>query len=99
MVGAIQIEIRGGNGEQRTGAGGDAQGRVHSDVGREAREVAGGWAALRRLGDVSPEGIAGGSESSVRVADQRLVRADVTALERRRQDVGSGGQQIRLRRR
>ena len=55
--------------------------------------------AFRRLGDVPPQGLARGSEPAVRVADQRVVRAADPALRRRRQDVGAGGQQVRLRRR
>ena len=55
--------------------------------------------ALRRLGDVSPQGLAGRSEPALRVAVQRLVRAADPALRRRRQDVGAGRQQVRLRRR
>ena len=55
--------------------------------------------ALRRLGDLSPQGIAGRSEPALRVAVQRLVRADHPALRRRRQDLGAGGQQVRVRRR
>ena len=36
-------------------------------------------------------------EPHLRVADERLVRADDPALERRRQDLGAGGQQVRVR--
>jgi len=47
--------------------------------------------ALRGLGDVSREGIAGGSGSPVCVANQRMVRADHTALRRWRKDVAPAG--------
>ena len=56
-------------------------------------------AALRRLGDLPPQGIAGRSEPPLRLAVERLVRPDDPALERRRQDLGAGRQQVRLRRR
>ena len=68
-----------------------------SDGKREQWDVS--RPALRRLGDVPREGLAGRSESAVRVAVQRLVRAVDPALQRRRQDLGAGGQQVRLRRR
>ena len=55
--------------------------------------------ALRGLGDLPPEGLARRSEPAVCVAVERLVRADDPALQRRRQDVGAGRQQVRLRRR
>ena len=38
-------------------------------------------------------------EPDLRLAVERLVRPDDAALERRRQDLGSGGQRVRLRRR
>ena len=44
-------------------------------------------------------GIACGSGSTVRVAVERLVRAGDSAIERRREDVGAGGQQVHVRRR
>ena len=55
--------------------------------------------ALRGLGDLPPQGIAGRSQSHLRVAVERLVRSGHAALERRRQDLGAGRQQVRLRRR
>ena len=55
--------------------------------------------ALRRLGDLPPEGLARRSEPALRLAVERLVRADDPALQRRRQDLGAGRQQVRLRRR
>ena len=45
-------------------------------------------ASLRGLGDVSPERLARRPQSHLRLADQRLVRADHPALRRRRQDLG-----------
>ena len=46
--------------------------------------------ALRRLGDLSPQGLAGRSEPHLRVAVQRLVRPEHPALRRRRrQTLGS----------
>ena len=53
---------------------------------------------FRGLGDLPRQGLARGPGPAVRVAVQRLVRADDPALRRRRQDVGAGGQQVRLRR-
>src|ERR1022692_1792116 len=49
------------------------------------------------LGNLPYEGLAGRPEPALRVADQRLVRPGDAALRRRRQDVGAGGQQVRLR--
>ena len=60
---------------------GTKQGRVCADVGWEAREVGGEWAALCGVGDLSREGIAGGSEPVVCVAVERMVWADDSALE------------------
>src|SRR5688572_31255913 len=54
---------------------------------------------FRRLGDVSPEGIACRSESTLRVAIHGLVRAADAAVQRWRQDMGVCGEQIRVRRR
>ena len=68
-----------------------------SDGKRENWDVSG--PALRRLGDLSPQGIAGRPEPHLRVAVERLVRAAHPAFERRRQDLGAGRQQVRLRRR
>ena len=77
--------------ERSTGSGGHAQGRVRSDVGRQAREVGCQRPAFCGLGNLSREGIAGGSEPAVCVAIQRLVRAADSALQRWRQDLGAGG--------
>ena len=93
------IYEQGANDEQSAGIGGHAQGRVHPDVGREARKVGRQRSAFRGLGDLSSQRIAGRSESAVCVAVQRLVRAADPALRRRRQNVGAGRQQVRLRRR
>src|ERR1035437_8633415 len=50
---------RGGSHEQGTGAGGNAQGRVHPDFRRQARQLAGQRTAFRGLGDLPPERLAG----------------------------------------
>ena len=68
-----------------------------SDGKREKWDVSGPHFA--GLGDVPHQGIARRSESDVCIAVQRLVRAVDPALERRRQDLGAGGQQVRVRRR
>ena len=52
---------------------------------------------LRGLGDLSPQGFARRSEPALCVAVQRLVRPDDPALQRRRQDMGAGGEQVRVR--
>ena len=68
-----------------------------SDGKREQWEVSGphfaGWEIYHVKG--SP----GRPEPALRVAVQRLVRPADPALRRRRQDLGAGGQQVRLRRR
>ena len=48
---------------------GTRKGRVRPDLGWEAREMGGERAAFCRLGDLSRERIAGGSEPDLRVAD------------------------------
>ena len=68
-----------------------------SDGKREKWDVSGPH--FGGLGNLPPEGVAGRPEPAVRVAIQRLVRAVDPALQRRRQDLGAGGQQVRLRRR
>ena len=55
--------------------------------------------AFRRLGDLPPQGIARRPESHLCLAVQRLVRTAHPAFGRRRQDVGAGREQVRLRRR
>src|SRR5277367_743457 len=67
--------------EQSESFGWDAQGRVHSDVGRETGALERQRPAFRRLGNVSREGVARGSESAVRIAIERLVRTVDPALE------------------
>ena len=68
-----------------------------SDGKRERWDVSGphfaGWEIYHL------EGLAGRPEPAVRVAVQRLVRAGDPALQRRRQDLGAGRQQVRVRRR
>ena len=68
-----------------------------SDGKRENWEVSGphfgGWEIYHLKG--SP----GRSEPDLRLAVERLVRPDDPALQRRRQDLGAGRQQVRLRRR
>ena len=49
--------------EQRTSTGRHAQGRVRADVGRQTREVGRQRSALRRLGDLSRQGLARGSRT------------------------------------
>ena len=62
--------------------------RIHSGGRRQARQLGRQRAVLRRLGDLSHEGIAGRSRPHLCVADQWLVRADHPALQRRRQNLG-----------
>src|SRR5207249_8864692 len=83
--------------EPRTHVDRDTQGRVRRDIGWDAQELGRQWPPLRGLGDLPPEGIAGGPESSLRVTVELLVRAADPALERRWEDVGGGGQQVRVR--
>ena len=73
-----------------------AQGGLSADVGRTAQELERQRSAFRRLGDLSREGIADRSEPCLRLAEQRLVRSDHPALERRRRDMGAGRQQVHL---
>ena len=72
---------------------GTKKGALHPHVRRQTEEVERQRPALRRLGDVSPEGLAGRSQPDLRLADQRLVRAGHSALRRRRQDVDHARQQ------
>src|SRR3954469_5987892 len=65
--------------------------RIHSYCGRQARQMGGQRPLLRRLGDLPHEGFAGGPEPHLRLSDQRMVRADHSALERWRQELGSSG--------
>ena len=74
--------------------GRDTEGRIHPDADgkREKWEVSGphfaGWEMYHL------KGFAGGPESPLRLADQRLVRATDPALRRRRQDVGTGRKRV-----
>src|SRR5579885_546675 len=66
--------------EQSSSSGRYAKGRIHSYVGWKARQVGSQWAAVCGLGTLSPEGIAGGSESDLCIADERLVWAGDSAF-------------------
>src|SRR5439155_14391468 len=66
--------------EQGASSSRNEEGRVHSDIGWKAQAVGRQRPPLWRLGNVSPQGIARRSESAIRVADQRLVRAGDTTL-------------------
>ena len=81
----------GGQNEQCAGACGNAQGRVRSQLRRQAQKLDGERAVFRRLGDLPHERLAGGSQPHLRLADQRLVRAADPALGRRRQNLASAG--------
>src|SRR5713226_2213782 len=91
------VEAQGGRDERGTGTGWYAQGRVCADVGRKARRLGGRWPSLWWLGNLPPQGITGRSESTLCGAVHRLVWPVDPALERRGQDVGAGGEQVRLR--
>ena len=77
--------------ELGTTAGWHAQGRVRSHFRRQAAAVERQRPALCRLGDVSPQGFARRSEPHLCLANQRLVRADHSALRRRRQNLVPAG--------
>src|ERR1700736_6891753 len=79
-----------------TGAGWYTQGCVRPDVGRKTRTVGHRRPPLWGVGDLPRQGITRRRESAVCVADERLVRTADPALQRRRQDVGAGGQQVRV---
>src|SRR5262245_22369152 len=80
-------------------AGWNAEGRIRAGVGWTARSLERQWTIFWRMGALSPEGFARRSESNLRVAGLGLVRAADSAIERRRQDLGSRRQQVRVRRR
>ena len=61
-----------------------------------ARSLGGSRAPLRGLGDLSRQGLARRPEPAVRVAVERVVRADDPAIRRRRRDVGAGRQRVPL---
>src|SRR6266404_4174651 len=73
--------------EQGTSTGWHTQRCIHTYFGRQARKMGREWSPLRGLGDVPPERIAGGPESNLCVADERLVRPDHSALRRRWQNL------------
>ena len=86
--------------ERATGTGWDTEGRassLSSDGKRERWDVSGphfaGWEIYHLKGSPADPNRLYASQST------RLVRAGDSALGRRRQDVGAGGQQVRLRRR
>src|SRR5215831_9180797 len=82
---------RGRGHEPSASASGNQEGCICFDIGWEAREVGRERTTLRGLGDVSPEGIAGRCKSDLCIANQRMVRADHSALGRWRQNVVSAG--------
>src|SRR6185295_7718224 len=73
------------NDEQCTSTRRHPEGGVYSDFRWKTRKVGREWPTLRRLGDISRERIARGSESHLRVANQWLVRTDHSTFRRRRQ--------------
>ena len=73
--------------EQSSSPGRHTQGSLCAHLRWKTRKVGRQRAALRRLGDLSPQGIERGSEPNLRLANQRLVRADHPALRRRRQNL------------
>ena len=87
---------QGGDDERSAGFGWDAKRRLRPDLGRQAQEMGRQRAAFCRLGDLSSQGLARRSRPDLRLAVERLVRPADPALERRRQDLGAGRQQVRL---
>src|SRR4051812_48096775 len=83
---------QGATDERRTRIGRDPERRVYLDGRRQARAVGHQRPLFWRLGDLSPQGISRRSEPAVRLAGHRLVRAADSAVERRRDDVGTGRQ-------
>src|SRR5262249_47344952 len=73
-----------------------AERRVRPDIGRDARRLGGRGPAVRGLGDVPPEGLAGRPRPNVRVTVDRLARPGHATLRRRRQDLGDGRQRVRI---
>ena len=80
--------------EQSAASGGDKERRICLDGGWEATEVGCEWAAFRRLGDLSLEGVTGGSGTDLCVAVERMVGANYSEITGRRKELGSGGKQI-----
>src|SRR5436190_23406025 len=81
--------IKGEPNEQGTGTRWHAKGRFHSDIGRQAGSLGHQRTSFCGLGALSSEGITRRPEPDLCVANQRLVRTGHSAIERRRQDVGS----------
>ena len=66
---------------------GTRKGAFHPYLRRQAREMGSQRPAFRRLGNLSHERLARRSQPDLRLANQRLVRPDHSALRRRRQNV------------
>src|SRR5690606_41942805 len=62
------------------------EGGLHPDGRRQTQGLVRLRSVLRRLGDLSHEGVAGGPGPDLRVANAELVRTGHPALERRWQD-------------
>src|SRR5262249_11801175 len=75
-------KTREGEDEWSTSTGGHTQGRIHSDIGRQAPKLGSERTALRGLGDLPHARTSRESDPDFRVADERLVRADYAALRR-----------------
>src|SRR5204863_3880372 len=87
MLGMVKLDIaklkqayRGETHQQSPSIGRHEKRRVRFDSRRQAPELGNQRPALRGLGDLSHERIAGGSESHLRVANERLVRPGHPAL-------------------
>src|SRR6266436_6092607 len=77
-----QINTRtGAINEQGTIVAWHKKGRVHSDIRWQARKVEGQRTPFCRVGNLSCERFAGGSESTLCFANQRLVWTNHSALE------------------
>src|SRR5689334_4026185 len=75
--------------EQSTSTGWHEEGRLHPDLGWQARAMGGQRPAFRRLGNVPSQRLARGPEPHLRIAKQRMVRPDRPALGRRRQNLAA----------
>src|SRR5438270_10712949 len=91
-----QEEQGGVRDERSTVTGRDAQGRIRPDIGSKAPAVEGRRPALYGVGDLPHQGVACRSGPAICIPDHRLVRTVDPALERRGEDLGAGGQQVRL---
>src|SRR5512135_1958117 len=89
---------KGAGHERDTSSGRHPEGGVRPDGGRNAAALGHQRPPLRRVGNLPPQGIARGSRSDLCVAVFQLVRAADPAFLGRRQDVGAGGQQVRVQR-